>query len=134
MSGVRKVYWRGGTADADGKPHAAETEFERKFGADIAAWLTWHEKHSLVHYWEALCARGDLSTLRQSEQANELISLLQRYEAAQKLFHGAHIALAVRQLAIVGVEIGTGGSSFKDYLQKYGREHAPLFEGLPEAG
>jgi tryptophan 2,3-dioxygenase len=38
----------------------------------------------------------------------------------------------VRQLAIVGVEVGTGGTSFRDYLAKYGKEIAPLFEGLPE--
>jgi tryptophan 2,3-dioxygenase len=133
MSGIRSVYWKGGTNDTEGKPHAAETEFDRKFGADIARWLQDHERHSLRFYWEELRKRANLDGLRLSENASELIHLLQRYEAAQKLFHGAHLALAVRQLAIVGVEIGTGGSSFKDYLARYGKEIAPLFEGLPEA-
>jgi tryptophan 2,3-dioxygenase len=133
MSGVRKVYWKGGTADAEGRPHVAETEFEKRFGSDIQAWLSKHEQHSLLHYWQVLRGRNsDIAVLRQSDHANELIHLLQRYEAAQKLFHSAHIALAVRQLGIVGVEIGTGGTSFKDYLQTYGREYAPLFAGLPE--
>jgi tryptophan 2,3-dioxygenase len=134
MSGIRSVYWSGGTRDAAGVPHVAETEFERRFGADIALWLEKHERHSLRFYWEDLRGRGDLEALRAAENAAEFIALLQRYEAAQKLFHGAHLALAVRQLAIVGVEVGTGGSSFKDYLARYGKEIAPLFEGLPEAG
>jgi tryptophan 2,3-dioxygenase len=135
MSGIRKVYWKGGTNDADGKPHVAETEFDRKFGDDIARWLNEHENHSLVIYWEELKSRadGDIARLSTSESAQEFIGLLQRYEAAQKLFHQAHLALAVRQLAIVGVEIGTGGSSFKDYLARYGKEIAPLFDGLLEA-
>jgi tryptophan 2,3-dioxygenase len=34
------------------------------------------------------------------------------------------------QLRRVGVEVGTGGTSFKDYLAKYGRNVAPLFAGL----
>jgi tryptophan 2,3-dioxygenase len=134
MSGIRHIYWKGGTNDATGKPHVAETEFDRRFGPDIARWLAEHETHSLVGYWETLKRRvdGDVARLENCEPAQELIGLLQRYEAAQKLFHQAHLALAVRQLAIVGVEIGTGGSSFKDYLARYGRELAPLFEGLPQ--
>jgi tryptophan 2,3-dioxygenase len=133
MSGIRSVYWKGGTNDAAGVPHAAETEFDRRFGTDIQLWLERHERHSLRHYWQELGKRGDLEALRASENAAEFMVLLQRYEAAQKLFHGAHLALAARQLAIVGVEIGTGGSSFKDYLARYGKDVAPLFEGLPEA-
>ncbi len=133
MSGIRGVYWKGGTNDAEGRPHIAETEFERRFGAEVRAWLERHERHSLRFYWEELRGRApDIGALRGSEDASELISLLQRYEAAQRLFHQSHLALAVRQLGIVGVEIGTGGSSFKDYLARYGKEIAPLFDGLPE--
>jgi tryptophan 2,3-dioxygenase len=133
MSGIRGVYWKGGTADASGKPHVAETEFDRRHGADIAHWLEKHEAHSLVHYWQVLHQRAPLEALLADENAAELTRLLQRYDAAQKLFHQAHLALAIRQLAIVGVEIGTGGSSFKDYLARYGKDIAPLFEGLPDA-
>jgi tryptophan 2,3-dioxygenase len=134
MSGIRHVYWKGGTNDAEGRPHVAETEFDRRFGKDVSGWLLAHEKHSLRFYWETLKERvgGDLTALRDHEQAAGLMHFLQRYEAAQKQFHQAHLALAVRQLAIVGVEIGTGGTSFKDYLARYGSEIAPLFEGLPE--
>jgi tryptophan 2,3-dioxygenase len=133
MSGIRHVYWAGGTKDAEGKLHVAESEFDRRHGADIARWLDEHREHSLVHYWEVLKkrARGDVASLQADAEAAELIGLLQKYEAAQKLFHQAHLALAVRQLAIVGVEVGTGGTSFKDYLAKYGKEIAPLFDGLP---
>ncbi len=90
----------------------------------MARWLHEHEHHSLRHYWEQLLARAgkDIAVLRSNEDAAELMSLLARYEAAQTLFHQAHLALAVRQLAIVGVEIGTGGTSFKDYLARYGKE------------
>jgi tryptophan 2,3-dioxygenase len=132
MSGIRHVYWAGGTKDAEGKLHVAETEFERRHGADVAGWLEAYREHSLVHYWETLKARagGDTARLSAHPAAAEFVSLLQKYEAAQKLFHQAHLALAVRQLAIVGVEVGTGGTSFKDYLAKYGKEIAPLFEGM----
>jgi tryptophan 2,3-dioxygenase len=134
MSGIRHVYWAGGTKDAAGNLHSAETEFQKRHGADIQHWLQVHSEHSLVHYWALLRTRsgGSTSALMQHADAAQLVGLLQKYEAAQKLFHQAHLALAVRQLAIVGVEIGTGGSSFKDYLAKYGREIAPLFDGLPE--
>jgi tryptophan 2,3-dioxygenase len=135
MSGIRHVYWAGGTRDAEGNLHVAETEFDRRHGADIARWLETHREHSLVHYWEMLRARagGDEARLLAHEHAAAMVALLQKYEAAQKLFHQAHLALAVRQLAIVGADVGTGGTSFKDYLAKYGREVAPLFPGLPEA-
>jgi tryptophan 2,3-dioxygenase len=130
LSGIRKVYWAGGTKDGEGKLHVAETEFERRHGRDVEGWLETHRAHSLVHYWEELRARcgGEVTT---HPAVLELVSLLQKYEAAQRLFHQAHLALAVRQLAIVGVDVGTGGTSFRDYLAKYGREIAPLFEGLP---
>jgi tryptophan 2,3-dioxygenase len=47
-------------------------------------------------------------------------------------FHQAHLGLAVQQLKIVGVDIGTGGTSFRHYLAKYNKEQAPLFPGLTE--
>ena len=131
MSGIRHVYWQGGTADAQGKPHVAETEFQRRHGADIALWLADHEHHSLRAYWDILRARADLATLQAHASASAFMGLLARFDVAQKLFHQGHLALAVRQLAIVGVEIGTGGSSFKEYLAKYGKEIAPLFIDLP---
>jgi tryptophan 2,3-dioxygenase len=133
MSGIRQVYWSGGTKDAAGQLHVAETEFDRRHGADVAGWPEAYREHSLMHYWETLKGRagGDAARLSAHAAAAEFVALLQKYEAAQKLFHQAHLALAVRQLAIVGVEVGTGGTSFKDYLAKYGREIAPLFEGLP---
>lgn len=134
MSGIRRIYWSGGTKDAEGKLHVAETEFDRRHGPEVAEWMERHREHSLVHYWELLKTRAgvDAAQLVEHPGAAELMGLLLRYEAAQKLFHQAHLALAVRQLAIVGVEVGTGGTSFKDYLAKYGREVAPLFEGLPQ--
>jgi tryptophan 2,3-dioxygenase len=135
MSGIRHVYWAGGTRDAEGRLHVAETEFDRRHGADVAGWLDRYREHSLVRYWELLKDRADDDTagLFAHPAAAELVALLQKYEAAQKLFHQAHLALATRQLAIVGVEVGTGGTSFRDYLAKYGREIAPLFDGLPVA-
>jgi tryptophan 2,3-dioxygenase len=36
----------------------------------------------------------------------------------------------VVQLRRVGVEVGTGGTSFRTYLAKYEGELAPLFPGL----
>jgi len=33
---------------------------------------------------------------------------------------------------MVGVSYGTGGTSFRDYLQRYERDQAPLFPGLDD--
>jgi tryptophan 2,3-dioxygenase len=57
MSGVRK-YWEGGTNDAEGKPHIAETEFERRYGADIASWFERYRDRSLAHYYDTLVKRA----------------------------------------------------------------------------
>jgi tryptophan 2,3-dioxygenase len=134
MSGIRHAYWKGGTNDAGGRPHVAESAFDRRHGEDQRRWFAEHEAHSLAHYWGALKGRaaGDDPVLALEGDANAaaLLKRLRRYEAAQQLFHQAHLALAVRQLKLVGVEIGTGGSSFKTYLAKYGQDEARIFEGL----
>lgn len=135
LSGVRGRYWQGGTADAEGRLHVAETEFERRFGDQVATWLAQHADHSLAHWWRVWNGRvggADAATQAAARQrAAGLIALLRDYDVAQGAFHRAHLQLAVVQLGRVGVEIGTGGTSFKDYLAKYDREVAPLFEGLP---
>jgi tryptophan 2,3-dioxygenase len=40
--------------------------------------------------------------------------------------------LGITQLKTVGADVGTGGTSFRDYLAKYAREEAPLFPGLED--
>lgn len=117
MSGVATRYWAGGTNDASGKPHIAETEFDRLYGADIAAWLDKYATHSLATYAKPTLQSGTIDRLR-------------AYEAAQASFHKLHINLAIVQLRRVGVEIGTGGTSFKDYLETYDRTVSPLFPAL----
>lgn len=137
MAGVAGAYWNGGTADAGGKVHVAESEFDRHYGAEIRGAFDRYGAHSLRHYFEALLARAPAGTraervrwLDAHAAAAPLMERLRLYEARQATFHQAHLGLAVRQLSIVGVEYGTGGTSFKDYLAKYNREIAPLFPGL----
>jgi tryptophan 2,3-dioxygenase len=134
LSGVAKVYWTGGTADAQGRPHVAETEFDRRSGTQIAQWLHAHREHSLRHYWQLLLQRaggGDAAAaLRRHPHAGPLAALLARFDQAQRQFHRAHLGLAIVQLRKVGAEVGTGGTSFKTYLARYEREVAPLFAGL----
>jgi tryptophan 2,3-dioxygenase len=137
MAGVEKSYWTGGTADAAGKVHVAESEFDKIYGGQVRAAFERHRAHSLRHYYEELLARAPAESreervawLDDRADTAPLMERLRHYEARQATFHQAHLGLAARQLAIVGVEIGTGGSSFKDYLAKYNREVAPLFPGL----
>jgi tryptophan 2,3-dioxygenase len=137
MAGVEKSYWTGGTADAAGKVHVAESEFDKHYGARVRAAFERHRAHSLRHYFEELLARAPAEGraerviwLDANETTAPLMERLRQYEARQATFHQAHLGLAVRQLSIVGVEYGTGGTSFKDYLAKYNREIAPLFPGL----
>lgn len=118
MSGVSERYWVGGTKDAAGTVHVAETEFDRRYGDQIGTWQARYRSHSLAHY-----ARPGLSPAT--------IERLRAYEAAQAAFHKLHIHLAVTQLTRVGVEIGTGGTSYRDYLETYQRTIAPLFPALP---
>ncbi len=143
MSGVRKRYWTGGTADAEGKVHVAESEFDRHYGGEVEAWFAAHEHHSLKAYAEALLriaarhAPNPAAWLDAHPQAGPVTRLMGAYDRAQLAFHRAHLQLAAVQLARVGVEIGTGGTSFKDYLAKYEAELSPLlpeFAGAAEEG
>lgn len=130
MSGVRESYWRGGTADAEGRVHVAESEFDRIYGGDVERWFTTHRAHSLVSYVEMLTARAPLEALRLHEHAGHLLKPLMQYDANQLAFHKAHLGLAVVQLRRVGAEIGTGGTSYKSYLATYEARAAPLFPAL----
>jgi tryptophan 2,3-dioxygenase len=135
MSGVPK-YWEGGTNDAQGNPHIAETEFDRRYGADVAHWLERHQNHSLVHYYQQIISRvsGTSSEKRANllnhPAANAVLQQMQSYDELQTRFHRAHLGLAIQQLKLVGAEVGTGGTSFRDYLAKYDRELTPLFPDL----
>lgn len=139
MSGVRK-YWEGGTKDARGNPHIAETEFERRYGEEIASWFREYRDRNLAYYYDTLVNRatGDsteerIERLFQHPHASAILRDMRTYDEYQTRFHQAHLKLAVQQLKIVGVEVGTGGTSFKDYLAKYHREEAPLFPGLSQS-
>lgn len=138
MSGVRK-YWEGGTKDAEGKPHIAETEFDRRYGNDIANWFERYRDRNLACYYETLVSRAfgnspeeRVANLLEHPHASAVLKCMRTYEEFQTRFHQAHLGLAVQQLKIVGVDVGTGGTSFRDYLAKYQREQAPLFPGLTE--
>ncbi|HEY9622837.1 MAG TPA: tryptophan 2,3-dioxygenase family protein [Crinalium sp.] len=138
MSGVPK-YWEGGTNDANGNPHIAETEFERRYGDDIREWCDRHRYHSLAHYYRTLLEQtpGDstpekLSHLMQHPDANPLLKQMRMYDSLQTRFHRAHLGLAIQQLKLVGADVGTGGTSFRNYLARYEKELAPLFPGLME--
>jgi tryptophan 2,3-dioxygenase len=134
VSGVPK-YWAGGTADADGQIHVAESEFERRYGDEVRGWLERHRDDNLAAHWRRMAegAGGDLAALRRDPDTAELLSELAAYDRHQLMFHRAHLQVATRQLQIVGVEVGTGGTSFRDYLQTYDKEVAPLFPGLTDA-
>lgn len=140
MSGVSKVYWKGGTADAEGKIHVAETEFDRLYGADVASWLSTYRDTSLAAVWRALLARArglgtdPVTAIVADPDAGPLARQFAEYDRAQRAFHRSHLQLAVIQLTRVGVEIGTGGTSYRDYLSTYEREYTPLFDGLARPG
>jgi tryptophan 2,3-dioxygenase len=134
QAGVQERYWQGGTADAQGQLHVAETEFDRRHGPDVQQWLRSHATHNLAHYWGLL--RSALATdtaLAQRADLVELVADLRELDRSLATFHKAHLNLAVEQLRRVGVEVGTGGTSFKQYLARFEAEVAPLFEGLPAA-
>jgi tryptophan 2,3-dioxygenase len=137
MSGVTQRYWQGGTADAEGKVHVAESEFDRHYGDEVKGWIADHRSHSLRHYAEQLLAIAKANGA--SDPAGWLDEHIERgaadapagsYDRAQLAFHRAHLQLAVVQLTRVGVEVGTGGTSYKDYLAKYEALLAPLFPML----
>ncbi|NJO40189.1 MAG: tryptophan 2,3-dioxygenase [Cyanobacteria bacterium CRU_2_1] len=136
MSGASQ-YWEGGTQDAQGTPHIAETEFDRRYGTEIQQWLERHRSHSLRHYYEILIHRtegstsGDrIKTLLNHAHASPLLNAMSAYDGLQTRFHRSHLGLAIQQLKLVGVEVGTGGTSFRTYLAKYEKELSPLFPGL----
>jgi tryptophan 2,3-dioxygenase len=130
MTGVRQVYWTGGTADAEGKVHVAESEFDRVYGADVAAWRERYADHDLKAHVERLLARGTRADLLAHPHAGPFLKIAAAVDAAQLAFHRAHLGLAVTQLKKVGVEVGTGGTSFKSYLATYEALCAPLFPAL----
>jgi tryptophan 2,3-dioxygenase len=138
MSGVQK-YWKGGTQDAMGRPHAAETAFDQRYGADITTWLEHHRDHSLAAYYQVLLQRVQensqfqkVTSLLQHPHVQPLLQCMNSYDELQTRFHRAHLGLAIQQLELVGVEYGTGGTSFRDYLAKYDKQVAPLFPGLTQ--
>lgn len=139
MAGVAKQYWTGGTADAEGNIHVAESEFEKHYGGQVRDWFAAYREHSLLHYarqLQAIAERqapGQAGFLDADPQAGPLVRLFAAYDRAQLAFHRAHLQLAVVQLTRVGVETGTGGTSYKDYLAKYEAELAPLFPKLTQA-
>lgn len=143
MSGVRRRYWAGGTADASGKVHVAESEFDRHFGAEVERWFEQYRDNSLKSHAQALLAiaadkaPSPRAFLEAHPEAGPVVRLMAAYDRAQLAFHRAHLQLAVVQLTRVGVEIGTGGTSYKDYLAKYEAQLAPLlpeFTGAAEEG
>ncbi|MEM8714613.1 MAG: tryptophan 2,3-dioxygenase family protein [Cyanobacteria bacterium P01_G01_bin.4] len=137
MSGITDAYWQGGTRDSAGNLHPAEIEFNCRYGAQVAEWFERYRQHSLVHYYQSLCRLTEGQTpedsshhLSQHPNLKPLLDLLAQYDSCKRQFHQAHLGLAAQQLSLVGVKIGTGGTSFRDYLAKYNREIAPLFSGL----
>lgn len=142
MSGISDPYWKGGTKDDRGNLHVAEVEFNHRYGTQIADWFARYQTHNLVHYFQVLCQRtADPTTSNGNSRTSTqqlwnyptlqpLLKLLAKYDSCKRQFHQAHLGLAAQQLSLVGVKIGTGGTSFQDYLAKYNREVAPLFPGL----
>jgi tryptophan 2,3-dioxygenase len=141
MSGVPRVYWAGGTADAEGRLHVAETEFDRVHGDQVRQWLDTHRDHSLRAHYLSLLSRAvpddpaaGLARLRAHPHAAPLVDLLAQIDRAQTAFHRSHLNLASIQLRRVGADTGTGGTAYRDYLARYERELAPLFPGLEGLG
>ncbi|MBV9388973.1 MAG: tryptophan 2,3-dioxygenase [Chroococcidiopsidaceae cyanobacterium CP_BM_ER_R8_30] len=136
MSGVRQ-YWEGGTNDAAGKPHIAESEFNRRYGDRVAEWFEQYRDRHLAAYYQTLLSRATgnslserIESLHNHPYASAILQCLRAYDEYQTRFHQAHLGLAIQQLKIVGVDVGTGGTSFRNYLAKYNKEEAPLFPGL----
>ncbi|WP_017328197.1 tryptophan 2,3-dioxygenase family protein [Synechococcus sp. PCC 7336] len=137
MSGVGEPYWRGGTRDRAGNLHPAELEFERRYGDRVGEWFERYRDYNLVYFFEQLCDRaaGETRTerieaLKRHGFAKPLLEQLADYDEQKRRFHQGHLGLAVQQLSKVGVDTGTGGTNYREYLSKYNREVAPLFTGL----
>ncbi len=117
----------GGTNDASGKPHIAEVEFNRRYGDQVAMWFEQYRDRNLAHYYEILTSRASagnsqaqrLDSLRNHPHASAILKCMSAYDELQTRFHQAHLGLAIQQLKIVGADVGTGGTSFRDYLAKY---------------
>lgn len=140
MSGVRK-YWDEGTKNAEGQLHIAEIEFNRCYGEEVAQWFELYRQRNLAYYYHLLINRATgnsqeerIANLQNHPHARALLDRLRVYDNLQRQFHQSHLGLAIQQLKIVGVNVGTGGTSFKDYLAKYDKEEAPLFPGLEAIG
>ncbi|MCG8368032.1 MAG: hypothetical protein MJA27_32460, partial [Pseudanabaenales cyanobacterium] len=95
--------------------------------------------HSLTAYYEVLVNRASgasrqdqITALLDHPQAAPLLQQMKTYDQRQSHFHRVHLGLAIQQLKIVGADVGTGGTSFQDYLAKYNRELAPLFPDLDQ--
>ncbi len=140
MGGVRRKYWEGGTADAEGKVHVAESEFDRHYGDAVKGWFRTYADHSLLAYADRLVAiarrhaEEPVTWLDAHPEAGPVIRLMAAHDRAQLGFHRAHLQLATVQLTRVGVEIGTGGTSFRDYLAKYEAMLSPLFPAFAGRG
>jgi tryptophan 2,3-dioxygenase len=136
MSGVTERYWQGGTADAAGNVHVAESEFDKHYGGEVKAWFARYAGRSLRDHAERLVAIArahapdPAAWLDAHPEAGPVARLMAAYDRAQLTFHRAHLQLAVVQLTRVGVEVGTGGTSYKDYLAKYEAKLSPLFPDL----
>ncbi|YAF95771.1 MAG: tryptophan 2,3-dioxygenase family protein [Nodularia sp. CChRGM 3473] len=136
MSGVRK-YWDGGTKNAEGKLHIAEIEFNQRYGEQVAQWFELYRQHNLTYYYQIFTSRAAgnsqverLANLQTHPHASAILQCFSAYDDLQRRFHQSHLGLAIQQLKMVGADVGTGGTSFRDYLAKYDQEEAPLFPGL----
>lgn len=124
-------YWKGGTANADGHLDIAETRFDEVYGDEVTRWLTDHQHHSLTHYYRLIVDKaGDVETAWEDHNARPVLALFAKVEHALQTFHQAHLSVAVRQLKLVGAQLGTGGTDFRTYLKKFNEDVAPLFPGL----
>lgn len=131
MVGVGEAYWQGGTANADGVLDIAETRFDEVYGDQVTCWLADHREHSLTHYYRQIVDRaGGVGPALADPEAAPLLDLLGKIDQALRTFHQSHLAVAVRQLKIVGAQLGTGGTDFRTYLKKFNQEVAPLFPEL----
>lgn len=124
LSGVER-YWTGGTADAEGRPHIAETKFDEVYGEQISACLEVYRTRNLKAFSRRLTSRRAHGDLR--GRARELARRLAQYDAAQLEFHRRHLGMAATQLRKVGADVGTGGTSFRTYLASYETLYRPLF-------
>ena len=130
MAGVEAAYWNGGTKNAAGELHPAETNFDAVHGPAVETWFGRYRDRNLARLTASLCERAPLETLDDHPRAGPLIRALAEFDRAKVDFHRRHLGLATVQLRKVGVSIGTGGTDFRTYLAKYEQTLAPLFPSL----